>query len=92
MDRAAGARRELDKPEIFAGGAVNFEPPSDPLVERLRAVDRHALIPSPERATNSQVPGTSQIKSLYFPKSGIRGSSRNFVVEKLERMFLLRIL
>ena len=33
MDRAAGARRrELDQAEIFAGGAVNVEPPSDPLV------------------------------------------------------------
>ena len=33
MDRAAGARRrELDQAEVFAGGAVNVEPPSDPLV------------------------------------------------------------
>jgi hypothetical protein len=40
MDRAGGARRcELDQAEIFAGGAVNIEPPSDPLVKRLRAID-----------------------------------------------------
>ena len=40
MDRAAGARRrELDQAKIFAGGAVNVEPPSDPLVKLLRAVD-----------------------------------------------------
>ena len=40
MDRAGGARRrELDQAEIFAGGAVNVEPPSDPLVKRLRAID-----------------------------------------------------
>ena len=40
MDRAAGARRrELDQAEIFAGGAVDVEPPSDALVKLLRAVD-----------------------------------------------------
>src|SRR5277367_5168377 len=40
MDRAAGARRrELNQMEIFAGGAVNVEPSSDPLVKLLRAVD-----------------------------------------------------
>jgi hypothetical protein len=40
MDRATGARRrELDHAEIFAGGAVNLEPPSNPLVKFLRAVN-----------------------------------------------------
>src|SRR5208282_236722 len=40
LDRAPGARRrELDQAEIFAGGAVEVEPPSDPLVKLLRAVD-----------------------------------------------------
>src|SRR5271169_1624558 len=40
MDRAAGVRRrELDQAEIFADGAVNVEPPSDPFVKLLRAVD-----------------------------------------------------
>ena len=40
MDRATGARRrELDQAEIFAGGAVNVEPPSDPFVKLLRALD-----------------------------------------------------
>src|SRR5208282_2224984 len=40
LDRAPGARRrELDQAEIFAGGAVDVEPPSDPLVKFLRAVD-----------------------------------------------------
>src|SRR5579871_2261456 len=40
MDRATGARRrELDQSEIFAGGAVNVEPPSDPTVKLLRALD-----------------------------------------------------
>src|SRR5271170_4919535 len=40
MDRATGAwRRELDQAEIFAGGAVNVEPPSDSLVKLLCAVD-----------------------------------------------------
>src|SRR6202453_626402 len=40
MDRAGGAqRRELDQAEIFGGGAVNVEPPSDPLVKRPRAID-----------------------------------------------------
>src|SRR5271168_4318213 len=40
MDRATGARRrELDQAEIFASGAVNVEPPSDPPVKPLRTVD-----------------------------------------------------
>src|SRR6516165_4308485 len=40
MDRATGARRrELDQAEIFTGGAVNVEPPSDPFVKLLRTLD-----------------------------------------------------
>src|SRR5215469_5305465 len=40
MDRATGARRrELDQAEIFGGGAVNVEPPSDPPIKLLRALD-----------------------------------------------------
>src|SRR4029077_3826497 len=40
LDRAPGARRrELDQAETLGGGAVEVEPPSDPLVKPLRAVD-----------------------------------------------------
>src|SRR5207248_640119 len=39
-DRASGARRrELDHAEVVTGGVVGVEPPPEPLVELLRAVD-----------------------------------------------------